>query len=146
MMEVEMQIVSNLKNLGTNITLKMPNKGVMPNAAMSEILQQLHLQYPDALVVIGVNFVGRRVLENYLTKEIVKLVQGRRHRVYFGAVYKNITKISFGWHKIKNFSPTEEAFVLNNWENEFFAYAGKHLIKMSGGVLFPEILMHAVQS
>jgi len=129
-----MEILSNIENIGSNISITCENNGE-PRKIISNILKSIKT---ENIILIGLIFVGRRLI----TQNNLMLLKGRRHRKYWGLKYKSKITIQFGWHKIKNLTQQEIENLTNNWKFDFFETNGKHLIEKSGGILTPNHLIY----
>lgn len=125
-------IQSNIPNLGVQIQISEYKSGE-PRKIISEILQ--NQTKPTLIQLI---FVGKRVI----TQENLNLLNGRRHRKFWGLKTINKIYIKYGWHKIKHLTQEELSHLYNNWNLNYFEEKGKYLIEKSGGLIHPNNLLY----
>lgn len=136
-----MKLYSNFNSsFGEKIEIDVPKTGE-PREIIKQTLEAIKEKYGFPCIV-SLRFVGRRVMEDRNIAEICELIQGRRHRIYFGILKENKARVVFGWHKIKKFSQKEADFLQSNWGEFFFEEKGKFLCEKSGGILSPDYLLY----
>jgi|GEM_PF-5391544 len=122
----ETRIVSNLAYLAadTYISLveidQIPTAG-KPREVIKIILKNLAQNFDKECIIIGLRFVGRRVIKN--TEKLAKIAEfmsGRRHTFYYGIFFNGKIYVTFSWNKIKKLSKIETEFVEKNWHENFF--------------------------
>lgn len=91
-----------------------------PRILVKQILRDLANKFPDNCIVIAVRMVGRRQVETLAPEVIAKMINGRRHRIYYGIFLNNKTYVVFSWNKVKHLSKVELEFVQKNWHPSFF--------------------------
>lgn len=116
-----------------------------PRKIIKQELQNAIKQNPNKTIVIGLRFIGRRLIDNRSTKEIIELVNGKRIRIYYGVYHKGKMHVKFAWHKLKYLSETEKAFLIKNFHNEIFETtqtdkSAKFLIAQTGGILIENLI------
>lgn len=108
-----------------------------PRRLIKETLNQLAHTHPEAIILIAIRTIGRRIISQQDPCTIVNLINGKRQRIYYGMLINNKIHIKFMWYKIKHLNTQEKRFIENNWISEFFETTakinGKHLIKQMGG-------------
>lgn len=127
-----MEIKSNIPNIGKKIEVEGRNGEA--RKIITEILKNIESE----LVLIGLIYVGRRII----TETNTQLISGRRHRRYYGLKTGKRIYIKFGWHKIKKLTENELIYVKQNWRFNLFEKEGSHLVEKSGGILSPNHLVY----
>lgn len=140
-----MDIISNLPSFTKEpINLDLPDVA-RPRLLLKQLIDSLRQENSNKLIVLGIRFIGQRIvkLDDSLSK-FIKLLSGRRHRIYYAIALNNKTYIDFAWHKLKYFSHQETEFIKKHINEEFFENIainehhklanGIFLIKKTGGV------------
>ncbi len=145
-----MNIVSNISYIDPKkIELTLPDTAA-PREILKTQLEKLSVTYPNKTVVLAIRFIGRRIVKLDQKEKFVKLLDGRRHSIYYGIKNQAKVHINFVWYKLKHLSHTERKFLLENLnENSFESWPeainekignARFLIEKTGGIALENLL------
>jgi hypothetical protein len=138
---MDINIISNLDSIASeHIQLDLPDIA-KPRILIASLIRNLSQEHPNKIIILGIRFIGQRIVKlDASLDKFIKLLSGRRHRIYYGIGFNKKIYINFSWHKLKSFSKQEMEFIKNNINAEFFensvikpnSHNGVFLIKKTG--------------